>query len=213
MKKKNNWVDEWDENWLPIDIFLPSTQALRQGGNVAPQRATNGAPIPQQYTAQNKPQPTVANRTTTFSIKGAMQPKKEETQTGEQEEGFSEIKERTTFSQDELIKTWNDYTQFTTEQPVLQQTIQQCKPVLGTDFRIMLAVYNSSQESLIMKERVKITNYLRNKLKNGAINLEIRIYEASENVKSLSRKELFLKMMEKNPNLKKLAKELSLEIV
>ena len=76
----------------------------------------------------------------------------------------------------------------------------------------MLAVYNSAQESLMTKERVKITNYLRKELHNGQVSLEIRIYEVSENTKSFTHKELFLKMMENNPNLKKLAKELNLEL-
>ncbi len=127
-------------------------------------------------------------------------------------ESFAESSERNAFTQDALIKVWNNYTQFTQEQPILQQTIQQCKPVLGTDWRIMLAVYNSAQESLMMKERVKLTNYLRNELKNGGINIEIRIYEVGESTQSLTHKELFLRMMEHNPNLKKLAQELNLEI-
>ncbi len=138
--------------------------------------------------------------------------KKEEVKKVTQEESFAESSERNAFTQDDLIKAWNNYLQFTTGQPVLQQTIQQCKPVQGTDFKIMLAVYNSAQESLMTKERVKITNYLRKELHNGQISLEIRIYEMNENMKSLTHKELFLKMMENNPNLKKLAKELNLEL-
>ncbi len=141
-----------------------------------------------------------------------MEQKNVQEKQGGDEEVFSESTERNQFTQDDLIKTWNNYVQFTSDQPVLQQTIQQCKPVLGTDFRIMLAVYNSAQEGLMLQERVKITNYLRKELRNGAISLEIRIYEVNENAQSLTKKELFLKMMEENPILKKLAKELSLEI-
>lgn len=212
MKKKNNWVDEWDENWLPIEIFLPSTQLLRQGGT--PQNKTNGAASPQTNNASSAArtvQNPIVKQTTSFSIKDAMQ-KKVEVKQEQQEESFADSNEREQFSQDALIKAWNSYVQFTAEQPVLQQTIQQCKPVLGTDFKIMLAVYNSAQESLMIKERVKITNYLRKELHNGAISLEIRVYEVGESVKSLTQKEMFLKMMEHNPNLKKLAKELNLEL-
>lgn len=213
MKKKNNWIDEWDENWLPINIFFPSTINLRKGGAVAQQRTTNGAPMPTngQANPAQRPQSAVKPQTTSFSIKDAMQ-KKEEVKKVTQEESFAESSERNAFTQDDLIKAWNNYLQFTTGQPVLQQTIQQCKPVQGTDFKIMLAVYNSAQESLMTKERVKITNYLRKELHNGQISLEIRIYEMNENMKSLTHKELFLKMMENNPNLKKLAKELNLEL-
>lgn len=212
MKKKNNWVDDWDENWLPIDIFLPSTQSLRKGGSVAPQTTTNGAPRPQQTSTAAAPTTAAGPaRATSFSIKDAMQ-KKEVVKEETKGESFAESAERNIFTQDELIKAWNNYTQFTKEQPILQQTIQQCKPVLGTDWRIMLAVYNSAQESLMMKERIKLTNYLRNELKNGGINIEIRIYEVGESTQSLTPKEMFLKMMDHNPNLKKLAQELNLEI-
>lgn len=177
-------------------------------------RGTNGAPMPQQNAtnASRQPQTNVARQATSFSIKNAMQKKEEEVKKEENEEAFNESTERNDFSQDMLIKAWNNYVQYTTEQPVLQQTIQQCKPVLGTDYRIMLAVYNSSQEALMTKERVKITNYLRKELHNGAVSLEIRIYEVGENTKSLTQKEIFLRMMEHNPNLKKLAKELNLEL-
>ena len=104
MKKKNNWVDEWDENWLPIDIFLTSTINLRQGGAVAQQRTTNGAPAP--VNAQSNPaprqQPVARPQTTSFSIKDAMQ-KKEEVKKVTQEESFAESNERNAFTQDDLV--------------------------------------------------------------------------------------------------------------
>lgn len=138
--------------------------------------------------------------------------KKEEVEVKKIEETMNISAERETFSQEALIKAWNNYTQFTQEKPVLQQTIQQCKPVLGTDSRIMLAVFNSSQEEIMNDEKIKISNYLRKELHNGAITLEIRICEASENAKSLTSKELFIKMLEHNPSLSKLTKTLNLEL-
>ncbi len=213
MKKKNNWVDEWDADWLPIDVFLPSTIALRQGGKNNPtnNNTNNAANVqtPQRPATQAAPNTTA--KTTSFSIKSAMQ-KKEEVEVKKIEETMNISAERETFSQEALIKAWNNYTQFTQEKPVLQQTIQQCKPVLGTDSRIMLAVFNSSQEEIMNDEKIKISNYLRKELHNGAITLEIRICEASENAKSLTSKELFIKMLEHNPSLSKLTKTLNLEL-
>lgn len=152
-----------------------------------------------------------ASKITSFSIKGAMQ-KKEEVEQKKIEEAETVSSEREVFSQESLIKAWNNYVQFTKEKPVLQQTIQQCKPVLGTDQRIMLAVYNSSQEEIMMDEKIRIVNYLRKELHNGLIELEIRICEADKNLKTFSSKDLFIKMMEHNPSLSKLTKELNLEL-
>lgn len=138
--------------------------------------------------------------------------KKEEIIVKQQEEQMSISSEKEDFTQEALIRAWNAYTQFTTEKPVLQQTIQQCKPVLGTDYRIILAVYNSSQEEIMTNERIRIVNYLRKTLHNGSIDLEIRIYETGESTKMLTKKELFIQMIGHNPNLKRLTKEFDLEL-
>lgn len=217
MKKKNNWVDDCFAEEIPLQIFLPSTTTLRQG--TKPATKTNRASMPQ--TAQNTQAATQtnalrspvqsANKAMTFSIKDTMQ-KKVEVEEKKAEETVNISAERTEFSQESLVKVWNNYTQYTKDKPVLQQTIQQCKPVLGTDFRIMLAVYNSSQEEIMMDERIRLVNYLRKELHNGAIELEIRICEAGDNVKSYTSKELFVKMLEHNPSLSKLTRELNLEL-
>lgn len=138
--------------------------------------------------------------------------KKVEVEQKKAEETVAISAEREAFSQESLVKVWNNYTQFAKDKPVLLQTIQQCKPVLGTDCRIMLAVYNSSQEEIMLDERIRLVNYLRKELHNGNIELEIRICEANENMKTYSNKELFIKMMEHNPSLSKLTKELGLEL-
>ncbi len=199
---------------VPIDLFLPSTISLRQGGkpvapNSAPQSSQSSPIVSRQVTQQPVNQQN--SKITSFSIKGAMQ-KKVEVEQKKVEEAVSVSSESEPFSQDMLVKVWNGYTQYTKEKPVLQQTIQQCKPVLGTDFRIMLAVYNSSQEEIMLDERIRIVNYLRKELHNGKIELEIRICEASENLKTFSNKDLFVKMMEHNPSLSRLTKELNLEL-
>ncbi len=213
MKKKNNWVDEWFPQEEPIDIFLPSTIALRQGAQPARNSAATPAPqSPQsvQMPAKQSPKPG-AGRVMSFSIKDSMQ-KKVEVEQKKAEETVAISAEREAFSQESLVKVWNNYTQFAKDKPVLLQTIQQCKPVLGTDCRIMLAVYNSSQEEIMLDERIRLVNYLRKELHNGNIELEIRICEANENMKTYSNKELFIKMMEHNPSLSKLTKELGLEL-
>ncbi|MBO7606170.1 MAG: hypothetical protein J6T28_00950 [Paludibacteraceae bacterium] len=161
--------------------------------------------------AAKQPQSQGAGKVMTFSIKDSMQ-KKVEVEQKKAEETETISAEREAFTQDALIKVWNEYTQFTKEKPVLQQTIQQCKPVLGTDCRIMLAVYNSSQEEIMLDEKIRLVNYLRKELHNGSIELEIRICEANENTKTFTNKELFIKMLEHNTSLSKLTKELGLEL-
>ena len=214
MKKKNNWVDDDFFGEIPLQIFLPSTISLREGAK--PAAKTNGAPMPQnvqnaQASVRNNAQGVTNGRVMSFSIKDTMQ-KKVEVEVKKAEETACMSEERESFSQDMLVKVWNNYVQYTKEKPVLQQTIQQCKPVLGTDFRIMLAVYNSSQEEIMLDERIRLVNYLRKELHNGAVDLEIRICEAENNVKSYTNKELFVKMLEHNPSLSKLTKELNLEL-
>ncbi len=212
-KKKNNWVDEWFPQDEPIEIFLPSTIALRQG---QPAQTSNPTSTPQASRTEAQPaakqtQAQGNSKVMSFSIKDSMQ-KKVEVEQKKAEETETISAEREAFSQEALVKAWNDYTQFTKEKPVLQQTIQQCKPVLGTDCRVMLAVYNSSQEEIMLDEKIRLVNYLRKALHNGSIELEIRICEANENAKTFTNKELFIKMLEHNTSLSKLTKELGLEL-
>ncbi|MBO7428219.1 MAG: hypothetical protein J6U08_05875 [Paludibacteraceae bacterium] len=213
MKKKNNWVDEWFPQDEPIEIFLPSTIALRQG---QPAQTSNPTSTPQASRTEAQPaakqtQAQGNSKVMSFSIKDSMQ-RKVEVEQKKAEETETISAEREAFSQEALVKAWNDYTQFTKEKPVLQQTIQQCKPVLGTDCRVMLAVYNSSQEEIMLDEKIRLVNYLRKALHNGSIELEIRICEANENAKTFTNKELFIKMLEHNTSLSKLTKELGLEL-
>ncbi|MEA3478182.1 MAG: DNA polymerase III subunit gamma/tau, partial [Bacteroidota bacterium] len=68
------------------------------------------------------------------------------------------------------------------------------------------------QEREIRERRADIHDFLRGELKNFKLRLETTIPENKEESKAYFPEEIYQKMAEKNPNLKKLKDQLDMEI-
>jgi len=68
------------------------------------------------------------------------------------------------------------------------------------------------QETELKKIQTDVIQYMINYLKNSSIRMSIKIIEESEMQKTVSPEDRYKQMMEQNPVLEKLRKNLSLEI-
>lgn len=75
-----------------------------------------------------------------------------------------------------------------------------------------ISVNNVMQETELKKIQTDVIQYMINYLKNSSIRMSIKIIEESEMQKTVSPEDRYKQMMEQNPVLEKLRKNLSLEI-
>jgi len=117
------------------------------------------------------------------------------------------------FSQNDLTTCWKEYILSIPEKKILSTTMQSCTPVLKENYFIEVPVDNPIQEKEILNERNDLIKFLSQKLKNGKINIYVKVNEQGENKKSLSDQERFKSMLERNPNIEHLRLDLGLEIM
>lgn len=98
------------------------------------------------------------------------------------------------------------------EKKILLTTMQSYKPTLQEDFFFVVSVDNPIQEKELLNERAHLQHFIQEKLNNGKVRMTVRIMQAEENKKMLSPKDRLKGMMERNENMKKLMKELALEL-
>jgi DNA polymerase-3 subunit gamma/tau len=116
------------------------------------------------------------------------------------------------FSQNDLSACWKEYIQSIPEKKILASTMQSCVPVLKENYFIEVPVDNPIQEKEILNERSDLIAFLSLRLKNGKIQIYVRVNEQGENKKSFSPQERFKSMLERNPNIEHLRTELGLEL-
>jgi DNA polymerase-3 subunit gamma/tau len=86
-------------------------------------------------------------------------------------------------------------------------------PLLQENFQIELAVDNKSQAEELMDRRTEIHDYLRKSLKNGGIELSVRVEKDQTKRKAYTDEEKFNRMAEENPTLLDLKRELGLDFI
>ncbi len=84
---------------------------------------------------------------------------------------------------------------------------------LKEDFKIHLLVDNKSQAEELNIKKTDIHNYLRKKLRNGAIELEVEIIKNPKLRKAYTAEEKFNELAEENPALLDLRRALDLEFL
>ena len=97
------------------------------------------------------------------------------------------------------------------KQPSLLSVLKENKPVFTNDLKIEFKLYTEAQEKdllahgevLLMKLRTTLNNY---KLKIATTIIETQVFNAA------GPNDKYLKMVEQNPNLRKLKEQLNLEI-
>jgi DNA polymerase III subunit gamma/tau len=129
-----------------------------------------------------------------------------------------EIKEtsgpESVFSIQTLEKFWNDYALEVNNsgKKSLYIALSTKKPQLIDKYTILLTVENEVQREAVKNELTDLVLFLRNKLNNFKINIQVEVAKGDSSKKYYTSKEKYLKMAEKNPHLNTLFKKLDLDI-
>lgn len=86
------------------------------------------------------------------------------------------------------------------------------KPTILPGWQIDVPLENKMVMGYMEQLRTQLTDFLRQNLQNGKIELKFRIIEQKEETRAFTRREVLEKMMEKNPDFARFAKALQLEL-
>jgi DNA polymerase-3 subunit gamma/tau len=120
------------------------------------------------------------------------------------------------FSQADLVLVWSEFaTKVLSEgKKQLNTTLTMNQPMIIEDFQIKLIINNQSQDNIIQEEKQELLDFIRRQLNNYKINLvtEIQDLSGSDEV-AYTNKERYMKMIEKNPEVEELRKQLGLDLL
>lgn len=147
-----------------------------------------------------------------ISISGLKNQKKEE----KEEEEIEDLtnKPRTPFTVDQLAAKWKSYGYKLKQsgRQGLHVTLSKRAPVLSDDFVIDFEIDNEVQKMEMESERSDLLSFLRSELNNYGISLNITLTAKDDSIRTLTSKDKFLKMAEKNSVLHELRERLNLDI-
>lgn len=124
-----------------------------------------------------------------------------------------DFKNARTILPDELLAAWKEYAEkISYGQPILYSTLCNNKPQITDDFIITFEVKNSIQKTEIETKKSELLSFLREKLQNRFLRLEVKTNPDIKDARPYSPEEIFKAMAQKNPNLIKLKNNLGLEI-
>ena len=118
------------------------------------------------------------------------------------------------FSEEDLQKNWADFVELIDKkgQKILASNLNTDIPKLGKDFTICIELPNSTMKKEIERESFELMTYLRNKLNNHFIQLNIKVNESSAKKFAFTPEEKYQKLREKNPAIDLLRKEFDLDL-
>lgn len=155
-------------------------------------------------------------KTSTLSIQQLTQEEKEKQEAANQEAFTSDLRED--FSLEQLKEVWLELSQVVKNSNEEGSSIIYAAMVgreieLKENYNIHLWVDNKSQAEEIAIKKTDIHDFLRKKLRNGAIELQLSIIKNPKLRKAYTAEEKFNELAEKNPALKELKQALDLEFL
>ncbi|MDR1723753.1 MAG: DNA polymerase III subunit gamma/tau [Tannerella sp.] len=110
------------------------------------------------------------------------------------------------FSQEDLKKFWVEYAESltTVEQTHLKNTLLSCNPTLIDGFTYEIAIDNPYQKNEIAEIYPEIITFLRHKLNNSHLEIDVRLKEKEETTMPYTASEKYDYLANKNPALEKL---------
>ncbi len=118
------------------------------------------------------------------------------------------------FTQEDLEKHWTDFVENidTKGQKILASNLNTDVPKLKENFTIHIELPNSTMKKEIEREQFELMEYLRSKLNNHFIQLEITVNEESAKKFAFTPEEKYQKLREKNPVIDLLRQEFDLDL-
>jgi len=117
------------------------------------------------------------------------------------------------FTEDDLKEAWKDYIEILNQKgsKIVSSVMSTDEPKLeGKQIKVELP--NESMKLNLLQDQGDLMNFLKERLKNTQINLDITVNHKSEKKYVYTPREKFEKLNEKNPNLELLRKTFDLDI-
>ncbi len=118
----------------------------------------------------------------------------------------------TPFTIEALTAAWLGYTQTIPTEVLLVNTMQSCRPQLIDNHTFSVSVDSQIQVDCINEHFHELMSFLQNKLQNNQFSMQLRINQSGEKEIIFSPKDVLVKMIEKNPDVKDLYDTFDLEI-
>lgn len=118
-----------------------------------------------------------------------------------------------TFTPIELLNEWKSYAESLVEEHHLKNTMLNCLPDLQNRDTFEVIVNNPVQEQRLLDNALSILSVLREKLRNGHIQMKVRVTIDNEKKLGFTSLEKYNLMVEQNDSLKKLKDEFGLELL
>jgi len=116
------------------------------------------------------------------------------------------------FGDDDFFNAWKDFGKTIPDQVRVVSFLQNYRPAKLNDGEYEIEVSNVIQENEMRKMMPDILLHLRRQLRNANININIRLNEDNDSLRTTSPEERYKQLIEKNPVLEKLRKNLQMEI-
>jgi len=116
------------------------------------------------------------------------------------------------FTLQELENAWLKFAETIPELGRMKSFIQSTQPILVTDSEFEVFVSNTLQEKDLIKLKPQILDYIRQKVQNDLVTMNIKLAEENETQRANTPEERFRILSEKNPALDILKNGLQLEI-
>jgi len=165
----------------------------------------------------------IPKREINFKAKTSLLSISELTKASEVEEGLSNeeknsIEKNLDFTNTELDACWKELqTHFKDGNKegdsIVYSALIRHKPILNPDNSILLMVDNKSQLEEVKYKRTEIHDFLRSKLQNNSIELELKIEKDKSQKKAYTPEEKFNELAKLNPKLNHLKDKLDLEFI
>ncbi len=200
-----------------LDTSLPKKENTEHEEVITSQPASNLAenyPATKQEEKENQENPTIQTKipvSSGFSLSSLK--KKKELLEQHQAEDEAEIHMVNEFSEKELIETWDAYANQLEKKgkQILSSILHNAKPKLE-GVKITAEVVNDTTKNELQEHKSQLLQYLKKKLKNTSIELEIEVNTSIVIERDLTPLEKYKEMIKVNPLVKELQEKLDLEL-
>ncbi|MEQ8910566.1 MAG: DNA polymerase III subunit gamma/tau [Vicingaceae bacterium] len=204
---------ETETQAAPLDQAKKEVQETSQ---VKEPKAEEKAEKPPQNNGLDKFAKLKAQRAKTSTLSISKLTQEEEAKAEEKAKSAYVTEQREDFTEEVFLKTWQTLAEKIKEanaegSSMIYAAMTTHKVVLMDNYQIGLRVDNKSQLEEMTLKRGDIHDFLRKKLKNGLIELHLKIVKDKKQKKAYTPEEKFEKLAEENPILLKLKKEFDLD--
>jgi DNA polymerase-3 subunit gamma/tau len=121
-----------------------------------------------------------------------------------------QAKQSSPFSEEDLIRCWDAFSETLVAKDHLKNTMINCKPVLLDNFKFEVRVHNPAQKEELLSYCLDLLKSIRVQLKNDLIQISIRIDETIEKKIAYTSAEKFEFLNNINPLLSKMIEDFDL---